>query len=128
MKTLLFILISFTALTATVSGLLLMSNPGGEIFKMPLSLLVETPFKNYLIPGIILAFLVGGSHLLAVFYNIQRNNSRYNWAMLAGLMISGWIIVQMLMIKGVHWLQFFYLGIGLLTILIAYQLKGKWAV
>jgi len=37
-------------------------------------------------------------------------------------------LVQLLLIQAAHWLHFIYLGIGLLIILIAYQLKGKWAV
>lgn len=128
MKTLLFILVSFIAVTATLSGLLMISNPGGGILNVSLSLLEGTPFKDFLIPGILLTTMVGGVNLLAVFYNMQRHANRYNWAMAGGIMITGWIIVQMIIIHAAHWLHFIYLGIGLLIILIAYQLKGKWAV
>lgn len=128
MKTLLFILVSFIAITACASGLLLMSNPGGTLFKLSPALLATTPFKNYLVPGIILAVIVGGVNLLAVVYNIQRNARRYNWAMAGGFIMSGWIVVQALLTHTFHWLQFIYLGIGLLVVLMAYQLKGKWAV
>ncbi len=128
MKTLLFILVFFIALTSALSGLLMMSDPGGEILNLPLSLLVDTPFKDFRIPGFLLATIVGGTNLLAVFYNIQRHPGRYNWAIAGGIMISGWIIAQVILIRTVHWLHFIYLGIGLLIILIAWQLKGKWAV
>lgn len=128
MKTLLFILVSFIAVTSTLSGLLMISKPDGSILNLPLSLLEGTVFKNFLLPGILLTALVGGVNLLAVFYNLQRHPNRYNWAMAGGIMISGWIIVQMILIHAVHWLHFIYLGLGLLIILIAYQLKGKWAV
>jgi hypothetical protein len=128
MKTLLFILVSFIAVTSTISGLLMISKPDGSIFNLPLSLLEGTSFKNFLIPGILLTVLVGGANVLAVFYNMQRHPKRYNWAMAGGIMISGWIIVQMILLHAAHWLHFIYLGIGLLIILIAYQLKGKWAV
>jgi len=128
MKTLLFILLSFIALTSTLSGLIMMGNPDGLIMNLPLSLLDETPFKDFLIPGMLLATIVGGVNLLAVFYNIQRHPSRYNWAIAGGLMITGWIVVQVILIHTVHWLNFLYLGIGILIILLAYQLKGKWAV
>jgi hypothetical protein len=128
MKTLLFILVSFIAVTATISGLLMISNPDGEIMSLSLSLLYQTPFKNFLIPGIILAVFVGGINLIAVFYNIQRNMNRYNWAIAGGVVITGWIIVQMILIQTVYWLHFLYLGIGVLIILLAFQLKGKWVV
>lgn len=128
MKTILFILICLVGLTATVSGLLMISKPNGEIMGLSISLLEQTPFKNFLIPGIILAFFVGGINLIAVFYNMQRNVNRYNWAIAGGVVITGWIIVQMILIQTVYWLHFLYLGIGVLIILLAFQLKGKWVV
>ena len=128
MKSLLFILVSFVAVTATLSGLIMISNTDGSTMNLPLSLLDGTPFKNFLIPGILLTTIVGGVNLLAVFYNIQRHVNRYNWAMAGGIMISGWIVVQMILIQTAHWLHFLYLVIGILIILLAYQLKGKWAV
>lgn len=128
MKTLLFLLSVFIALTALISGLLMISNPDGSILNLPLNLLSNTPFKDFLVPGMILAGLVGGTNLLAVFFNLQRHANRYNWSIAGGFMISGWIVIQMLLINAVHWLHFIYLGAGILVILISYQLKGKWAV
>lgn len=128
MKTLLFVLVSFVALTSFFSGLLLISNPDGSILNLPLSLLQTSPFKNFLIPGIVLAVLVGGVNLAAVFQNLQRRPNRYNWAIAGGFMICGWILVQAVMIDSFNWLHFTYLACGLLIILTGWQLKGKWAV
>jgi hypothetical protein len=129
MKTILFILVSFIAFTSTLSGLLMIANPdGGGILNLPMSLLENTPFKDYMIPGILLTLIVGGINLIAVLFNMQRYSNRYNWAMAGGFIISLWILVQLLLIHAVHWLHFIYLGIGVLIILISYQLKGKWAV
>ncbi len=128
MKSFLFILVSFIAVTSTISGLLLIGNPGGDILNLPLSLLDGTPFKDFLIPGIILTIAVGVINLVAVIFNMQRNVNRYNWAIAGGIMICGWIVVQMIIIHAAHWLHFIYLAAGLLVILIGYQLKGKWVV
>ena len=128
MKSLLFILLSFLALTAILSGLFMISKPNGEIINLPLNLLDETPFKDFLIPGILLTTVVGGVNLIAAVFNFQRHNKRYNWAIAGGSVISGWILVQMILMDTAHWLHFLYLGIGILIILLAYQLKGKWAV
>ena len=128
MKTLVFILLSFIGITATLSGLLMLSNPDGEIMKLSVSLLKETPFNDFRVPGILLTVLVGGTTLLAIFYNMQRHPNRYNWAIAGGTVIIGWIIAQMILIRTLHWLHCVYLILGLLIILIAYQLKGKWAV
>jgi len=128
MKTLLFILISFIAITALLSGIIMVSNPDGSIMNLPLSLLNGTPFKNFTIPGLILAIIVGGVNLVAVFFNLKRHKTRYNWATAGGLVITGWIIVQMFLIGSVHWLHLFYLAIGILIMLLAWQLKGRWMV
>ena len=69
MKTVLFVLVSFLAVTALLSGIMLISNPDGKIMNLSVSLLEGTPFKDFTIPGVLLAVLVGGTNLLAVFFN-----------------------------------------------------------
>ena len=128
MKSLLFFLVSFVAVTSTLSGLIMISNPDGRILNLSLDLLEGTPFKNFMIPGILLTATVGGTNLLAVFYNLQRHPNRYNLAMAGGTMISGWIITQMILIQAVNWLHIVSLVIGIMIILLSYHLKGKWAV
>lgn len=125
MRTLLFILISFVAFTSLISGLILISYPDGSVLQMSVDLLNTSPFKNFLIPGIVLTVFVGGTNLLAAFFNMKRSANRYNWALAGGVMACGWVLVQMLLINTFFWLQLVYLGIGILMTLIAYQLKGK---
>lgn len=128
MKSLLFILVSFIALTAILSGLVMISNPDGGILNLPLNLLHDTPFKDYKLPGILLTVFVGGINLAAVFLNLQRHPLKYSWSIAGGAVITGWIITQMILIGVFHWLHALYLVLGILIILIAYQLKGKWVV
>jgi len=127
MRTLLFILISFVGLTAAICGLLMISYPDGRALGLVPDILEGTFFNNFLIPGIILA-IVGSINVAAVFSNMQRSNNRYNWSLAGGVLISGWIIAETILIPAIHWLQFIYLVSGILIILISYQLKGKWAV
>jgi len=128
MKSLLFILVSFIAITSTLSGLMMISDPDGGALNLSLSLLEGTPFHNFLFPGVLLATVVGGVNLAALFYSFESHPSRYNWAIAGGLLIIGWIIAQMIIIQSAHWLHFIYMGIGFLIILMAWQLKGKWVV
>ncbi len=128
MKFLLLILVAFVAITAIFSGFIIISNPAdGGVLNLQKEMLINTPFRNFLLPGIILTVLVGGVNLVAAVLNIKQHPGRYNWAMAGGVMISGWIIVQMILMNAFSWLQLVYLGAGLLIILTAYQLKGKWA-
>lgn len=128
MKTVLFVLVSFIAVTANLSGLLLISQPDCSILKLPLSLLEGTPFKTYLIPGVLLVVFVGIVNLLAVFFNLRSHQSRYDWAMAGGVSVVVWFLSQLILIQTVHWLHVAYFGIGLIIFLLAYQLKGKWIV
>lgn len=128
MKTLLFLLLAFITVTSILSGLLMMSKPDGSILYLSLTILEGTPFKSFMVPGILLAIVVGGVSLVAVFLNIDRHPGRYNWAMASGIVTCAWIILQMLMISSIHWMHFAYLIAGGLIILASYQLKGKWVV
>ncbi len=125
MKTLLDILLFFVAITALISGVIIILYPDGSMMQMSTDLLKTSPFKTFLIPGIVLTVFVGGSSAVALVLNILKNKRRYEWAIAAGVMTCGWVIVQMVLINIFFWLQFVYLGIGILMILIAYQLKGK---
>ncbi|HRE37405.1 MAG TPA: hypothetical protein PK092_03105 [Chitinophagaceae bacterium] len=128
MKTLLFILLSFIAITATVSGILMISQPDGSILQLKPELLAGSPFSNYLVPGILLACVVGVVNLVAVFLNMMRHRQRYNAAIAGGAVIITWILVQVMMIGTIHWLHILYFSAGILVVLGAYQLKGRWAV
>lgn len=127
MKPLLLLLLGFTGLTSAISGLLMISRPDGSMLELSLSLLNTTPFADYRIPGIILAGAVGGVNLLAFYFNIRRSTYWYQWAVASGVVIILWIVVQFLLIETYHPLQLLYLLIGIITVLTAWQLKGKWA-
>jgi hypothetical protein len=128
MKTILFILIGFVALTASISGLLLMSNPDGAVLQLSLKLLEKTAFHDYFIPGIMLTILVGSTNLFTVWLLIRRDPTAYNWSLAAGIILCAWVIAQIIVLRAVHWMHFMYFVIGLMIALLAFQLKGKWMV
>ena len=128
MKVLLYIFSLFIGLSATVAGILLIAYPDGSILNLPINFLQQTPFKNYLIPGLLLAITVGGTNLFVVFLEIKEAKGRYNWALAGGILTCIWAVIQIIVFSGANWLQFIHLIIGLLICLIAYQIKGKWAV
>ena len=124
MKTLLFILISVIGITATSSGLIMISDPKGQAFNLPTRLLENSPFNDFIIPGILLT-IIGAINLFAVFFNMQRQFNRYNWSMAGGVLVSGWIVIQMILVQDFYWLHFVLLLAGILIMLISLQLKGK---
>ncbi|MCX6320080.1 MAG: hypothetical protein NTW29_22565 [Bacteroidetes bacterium] len=128
MKTLLFFLLVFVAGTSIVSGMMMIIAPDGHLLQLSPALLEYTPFNDYFLPGIILSAVVGGVSLLGIIANLLCHTTRYNWAMAGGVLLVIWIVVQMLLIDTFHPLQLLFLFVGAMIILIAWQLKGKWAV
>lgn len=125
MKIFLFVLSGFIGLSAVLSGMLMVLHPDGNLINLSIALLEGTPFKDFQVPGLLLAFLVGGINCMALLYQIQKHPKRFNWAIAGGIMVCLWIIVQMMLIHSVYWLHFVYLAAGILVILTGLHLKGK---
>jgi hypothetical protein len=127
MRIFLILLLSLVSLTAVVSGGFMILYPGGTALNLPLSILEPTPFQDFMIPGWLL-LSVGLVHLFALLQWWQKTGTRFNWSIAAGVLLSGWIVMQMLLLAIVNWWQVGYLFAGVLIVLSAWQLKGKWAV
>ncbi len=125
MKSVLLFLLSFITLSCAVCGLLMATQPNGSNLNLLASLLGPTPFRSFLIPGIILAVVVGGTNLLALIFNIRHQDNRYNWALAGGTLIAGWIFAQVILIRAANWLHFLFFGCGLIIILLSLRLKVK---
>src|SRR3982750_1549644 len=52
-------LIAFVGISACFSGPLLIIDPSGKLIQFPEGTLANTPFPNFLIPGIVLTFVIG---------------------------------------------------------------------
>jgi len=110
---------AFVALTALAGGAVLMIGALDAGFSSswtpPAAYLEGSPFSSYLVPGVILAVVVGGGHVFA-FAELER---RRPWALLAaaaaGFALLVWIFVQMALIP-FSVLQAVYFGAGLLEI------------
>jgi hypothetical protein len=113
-------------LGAFVSGGMLVAAPDGALMHMPLSILQYSPFANFLIPGIILALLLG-LYPMAVAYCLWRNPAwrwpdglnpfkqmHWSWAasLSTGVILLVWITVQVLFLRSVAFLHALYFGWG----------------
>lgn len=114
MKKLLGVILGFTGVSAIICGALLIAYPDGSALGLPLYLLEPSPFNDFFIPGIVLTFVVGGSQLYALISNARRAGSRNYSVEIAGILLGGWIVVQMIMIRQISWLHLIYLSIGAL--------------
>jgi len=107
------------ALTAIGGGLALVWQPDGSLIHAPLSLLAHTPFHDFLIPGLVLAGVVGVSNLFAAVRLARRHAQANRSAMLSGAILAMWIVMEMILIRQLHWLQGVYLILGFAIVGIA---------
>lgn len=109
----LFALHLFVGIGALARGLAAITNPQ-EPLGMPLDPLRNSPFSNYLIPGIILFSVIGlGNIFSALMFRFKSKlqgyiSSIFSWALVI------WIIVQCIMLNGVVFLHVLYFIIGLI--------------
>jgi hypothetical protein len=110
---LLFALHLFVGIGAVAGGLAAITNPQAP-FGMTLEPLKNSPFSNYLIPGMILFTVMGVGNLASAFmfrFKLKFQgylSSVFSWALVI------WIIVQCVMLKAVVFLHVLFFTIGLI--------------
>ncbi|HEX2877916.1 MAG TPA: hypothetical protein VHO25_00130 [Polyangiaceae bacterium] len=104
-------LLAFCALNALGGGYYGLSGAPG----VPTDWLVGSPFRDYLLPSLILFGGVGGSHAFAAFGVFTRQPHARAAAIAAGLILLVWIVTQVSIIGYVSWLQPF---MGVLSLMI----------
>lgn len=101
-------------LSAVLAGVFFVADPQGGLIGMPLDVLRYSPFPTFLVPGLVLGFVVGGTSLHAAVRTWQRRGGLPS--IVAGGVLIGWILIQMLMLRDINGLQVFCLGSGLAQI------------
>ncbi len=88
----------FQALSGLGGGTFLIADPTGETLKLPLSFLRDSPFTDYLIPGIIL-FTVLGIFPLVVTAGLWQSKY-WGWlgSILLGIALLIWIFVEIIIV------------------------------
>jgi hypothetical protein len=100
-------------LGALFGGGLLVLAPDGHLLRMPIQMLAGTPFRSFLVPGIILFSLVGIAPLLAAAMAVRRMALAPVAAVAVGLTLIGWITVEMVILAGLGslaWTAYLLLG------------------
>jgi hypothetical protein len=108
-----------TALSAFAGGVGWIAAPDGDIMGMSTDRLEGSPFNDFLVPGLVLFFGVGGSMLLGGLMVWRRWKWAYEVSFAAGSIMVGWITIQVLIINEVNVLHIVYWTVGLATMLAA---------
>ena len=111
----------FHALSAVGGGIGMVVADG---LSMPKSLLTDSPFTTFLVPGIIVAVVVGGTQTVASVGLLQHRSSAYVWSAVAGFGMVIWIIIEIGVIHVLSWAQVIYVVSGLLQLVLVFALLG----
>ena len=129
---LLFLLL-FLFLGALYGGMALILDTSGGLLQMPLTILENSPFNNFLIPGLLL-FTVLGILPALVFYSLLKQpqctwlnvlniyrDMYWGWTftVYTGFVLIIWISVQTLLINSVHLVHTGYVMLGILIVCVA---------
>ncbi|MCU1506352.1 MAG: hypothetical protein QOG18_1732 [Microbacteriaceae bacterium] len=114
------ILTIFGALSAFGGAVIALSGGGG----VPTSYLDGSPFASFVIPGLILGIVVGGTQTVAVVALFQRRSWAPLSCAIAGFGMTIWIFAELAIIGEYFWLQTLYFGLGILELAFVLALLG----
>jgi hypothetical protein len=109
------ILQMFIGIGAVPAGIAMISDPSGRGLGMPLEMLANSPFSNFLIPGVFLLVVNGIGSLLGGIASFSRHRFAGEIAAGLGTFLMVWIAAQVWWM-GVHWLHVLYFVLGLVEL------------
>ena len=98
-------LLIFVGISAAAGGLGVILDPSGESLGVNTYLLINSPFENYLIPGILLFTFNGMGSLVASYFNFQKKHLVGPVTIILGFVMIIWIVAQVYWIGWVNGLQ-----------------------
>ncbi|WP_143874607.1 hypothetical protein [Nostoc linckia] len=112
---------AFQAVSALAGGVAMLATDG---LGMPVTFLESGLFTSFLIPGLILLFVLGGTQTLATVLLVARRESALLWTAVAGFGVMIWIYVETAMIAGSSFLQDLYFATGTVQLVLVLALLG----
>lgn len=119
------ILLLITGLNALATGYGFMADPTGQVLGMTTEYLQFSPFETFLIPGIILFCVMGVFSTVAAIMAIKQKKCYPVLTIVEGCFLTGWIVIQIMMVRDFNWLHGTFLGVGLILILFGKKLRDK---
>ena len=138
-KAILIFLLGFLSIGALFGGIVFIFKPDGSMYGIPTDILKGSPFKDFLIPGIILLVTFGLIPVYIIYALIRKPENRFlqklnllydhhfawTFTIYIGLGLIIWINIQTLIINAVDLLHTIYSSLGILIVCIALLPKTR---
>jgi len=126
-------LLAFLGVGAIFGGGALILSPSGELIHMPISMIKDSSFPNFLIPAIFLFTVLGLSPCLVIIALLKKPKSRmaqrlniykdmhwsWSFSVYIGLILILWLQLEMMFIHSVHWSHTFYMFLAVAILIVA---------
>lgn len=127
LKILAIFLLMFLGFGGIYGAWMLISDPSGGKFQWSLDLLNGTPFKSFLIPGIVLMLSNGILPLIVAAATILKRRNAGWLILIQGGITIGWLTAQLIFnseffVPGMHYSSY---GIGVLLVVVGLLQKPK---
>ena len=140
----LLIMLAFLGLGAIGGGAVLIISPSGALFGMPLSMLENSPFNSFLVPGIILFTVLGLAPCFLIFALIKKTDSKFaekfnffndmhwswTYSVYVGFALIIWIQMETFYLQSVQWLHMAYmlLAVSIIFAALLPQVKNLYKI
>lgn len=133
-------LLLFLGGSAVCGGGALIISPSGRLLgRLPLSILKNSPFSNFLVPGIILFLVLGIFPIVTIWALIKKpivpfaeyfnlfKDMHWSWSysIYCAFAVIIWIQVETYFIQGVGWLQMLY-SIPMLIVALLPSIRNRY--
>ena len=109
----------YNAVSAVGGGIALITGGLG----VPTTLLRHTPFESFVVPGIFLAVIIGGSATIGATALLTHRRRATVISAAAGAVMVGWIAGETVLVEGFSWLQGLYLLTGAIALVASLRLS-----
>lgn len=106
----------FVGMGGIAGGLPMILTPDGAAQGLSTEMLSNTPFADFLIPGLFLLAVNGIGSLIASYFSLKMMKEAGMLGIIFGVLLMAWIVIQVIMLGFVSWLQPLYLALGTLEL------------
>jgi hypothetical protein len=119
------ILQAFIGVGAVPAGIAMIYNPSGSVLGMTVEMLINSPFADFLIPGIFLLVINGIGSLIGALASFLRHRFAGKIAIGLGIFLILWIAIQVYWL-GLHWLHILYFILGIIESVLGLKLQKSY--
>ncbi|WP_126974373.1 hypothetical protein [Gynurincola endophyticus] len=125
LRTLSIIFLVINAIGALAGGFALIIEPDGSKLGIPASILKNSPFDDFLIPGILLLLLNGVFSTVVLFALTMRSRWAEKGIIIQGIVLYLWIAAQVVLLGFTKKIHIIFGFIAVVLIICGYLLRRK---